>query len=529
MNNILRQIPEHLLPKCSRRDLLTLIRGEQSIRMQMQEELDRLRAEKKALEEQVLEIEGQYVRVKNRLFGKSSEKSPISDNDESEKYPISNNDENEGKKPDNSDNNDTKKKAKDPTTRLPSERYPNADIIEKELKFDIAPNCKSCGLNLIESDMTEVSEYLTVIPKKHIITRQIRHKYRCKCHGDIQTTPGLPRIKPGSAYSDEMIIDIAASKYCDLIPIERYCAIAARQGFEGLPPNSLIEATHNLAKFVSGAVDRVKQEVLELEVLQADETTHRMLEGDAKTNWYLWGFSGKKSCYFECHDTRSGDVASDLLISSSCQILVSDVFSGYKKAVRIVNKERETRGQKAIEHAYCNAHSRRKFKEASDKFFNATKYYLEQYREIYKLEAESKGKPPDEILEQRRKMTPIFEAIKKKAESEMQSYSSKSSMYTALNYFIKNLRGLTLFINNPEVPIDNNAQERNLRSPVIGRKTWYGTHSRRGAETASKLFTLVESCKLNGVNPRVYLQELVMTLHLQGPAFSPKEYQERQP
>lgn len=191
---------------------------------------------------------------------------------------------------------------------------------------------------MVDSGMTETSEYLTVIPKRYIIVRQHRHKYRCtKCHGDIVTTPPIPRVIPGSSYSDEMIIDAALSKYCDLIPMERYCQIAKRQGFQGLPPQSLIAATFKLADFLKVAYERLRLETLDTPVLLADETTHRMLEGDEKTGWHLWGFSTAESCFYECHDTRSGDVATTVLNASTCSVLVSDVYAGYKKAVREAN------------------------------------------------------------------------------------------------------------------------------------------------------------------------------------------------
>ena len=87
----------------------------------------------------------------------------------------------------------------------------------------------------------------------------------------------MPRICPGGAYSDEMIIDVALSKYCDLIPIERYAAMAGRNGIKDLPPQSLIQLTHYLADFCSPIYDRIKQDVLLNPVIHADETPHRML------------------------------------------------------------------------------------------------------------------------------------------------------------------------------------------------------------------------------------------------------------
>ena len=513
MENILRPIPEELFPLCTRNDLLVLLRGEQSIRQQLQAEVDRLKVLQKLLEEEILEIEGQYVRVKNKIFGKSSEKTPAEEFLPEDPPPAA--------EAEREPKNPGKQKA---ATKKLSERYPNAQVLEKEIRLDTPPSCRSCSKEMTESGMYEVSEYLDTIPKKFRIIRQLRCKYRCSCHGDIQTAPALPRITAGGSYSDKLIIDVAASKFCDLIPIERYCTMAAREGFDDLPSNSLIETTHQLADFVTPAVELIKQEVQSLEVLHADETPHRMLEGDAKTNWFLWGFSGEKSCYFECRNTRSGDVAADFLKVSVCRFLVTDVFSGYRRAVGLASEERAALGLEGILNAYCNAHGRRKFKESSKKFYKSSKFYLDKYREIYRLESEAKGKPPDEKLVRREKMQLLFEEMHARAESEILSYSSKSLMYQALNYLIRNFQGLTLFLLHAEVPIDNNPQERLLRNPVIGRKTWYGTHSKRGAETTAKLFTLMESCKLNGVNPRAYLQKLVTELHRGGAPFTPRQY-----
>jgi hypothetical protein len=105
-------------------------------------------------------------------------------------------------------------------------------------------------------------------------------------------------------------------------------------------------------------------------------------------------------------------------------------------------------------------------------------------------------------------------------------YSDKSKLGKAMGYFLKNYDGLTRFLTNPDLPVDNNPAERLLRSPVVGRKTWYGTHSKRGAETAAILFSLVESCKLNQVNPREYFKKLVQDLHQGNPAYTPKEFKD---
>lgn len=147
-----------------------------------------------------------------------------------------------------------------------------------------------------DSGLTEDSEYLTVIPRHYYVVLQKRVKYRCSsCQEGLITTSAIPRIKAGSSYSDEMIIDVSLSKYCDLIPVERYVQMASRGGVAGLPANTLIAGTHNLAEFLAPVYKKIKDEIISSKVLHADDTPHKMLERDDKSNWYLWGFSTDKA------------------------------------------------------------------------------------------------------------------------------------------------------------------------------------------------------------------------------------------
>lgn len=410
-----------------------------------------------------------------------------------------------------------------PRIKKPSERYPNIPVREEVIKMDPVPNCPCCGKMMSDSGMTEDSEQLTVIPKKYEILLQKRVKYRCQCQGSILTAPAPARIVEGSTYSDEMVQDVALSKYCDLIPMERYSAMAARSGLTDLPPHSLIETTHQFSDFVWGAYALMREGVLASRVLNADETPHRMLEGSQKKTWYLWGFSTQDLCFLECHDTRSGDVASDILLNSKCEILVTDVYSGYGKAIRLSNRVRQSTGKSLIKSAHCNAHARRYFFKPRLKYKEA-EFYLDHYHEIYQLNSAAKGKSPPEVLEIRSQMKSRFEEMKKRALEEFPRYPGKNHYRKALGYFLDNYQGLTLFLEDPEVPIDNNSQERLLRSHVVGRKTWYGTHSKRGAQTAAILFSLVETCKLNQVNPRKYFRHLVQDLLAGKKPYTPKDF-----
>lgn len=425
------------------------------------------------------------------------------------------------KKPPKSE--EKKKTPPEPRIKKPSERYPNIPVVEVNLIINPVPNCEACGKQMSDSGMTEDSEQLTVIPKKYEITRFKRSIYRCSCQSCMKTAPALPRIIEGSTYSNEMIIDVVSSKYCDLIPMERYVQMAARGGLINLPPHSLIDLTHKFAGFVKEVYRMIKTEVLSSRVLHGDETPHRMLEGSDKKSWYLWGFSTPRLCFLECHSTRSGDVASEILITSSCEVLVTDVYSGYGKSVREVNLHRSKNKKVLLQSANCNAHARRYFFKPLPNY-PESEFYLDNYQKIYHLESQTKGKPVNEILELRSQMQEYFEQMRDKARETLDLYPIKNQFGKALNYFLENYEGLTLFLTDADIPIDNNHQERLLRSHVVGRKTWYGTHSEQGAETAAILFSIVETCKLNDVNPREYFKKLVQDILARKPAYTPVEF-----
>ena len=493
----LRSLPLDQLDRLSRKDLLFLLKTEHSLRVYLENYVIQL-------EEKVFELDGRYFRITSKLFGKSSEKS--------------------GKK-DGKNKGRGARKPRANTSRLPSERYPDAEIIDKHITCETNPNCRACGCQMVDSGLAETSEYLTVIPKKYLIIRQHRHKYRCAgCHGDLFTTPSIPRVIPGSAYSDELIIDAALSKYCDLIPMERYTEMARRGGFHGIPPQSLISAVIKLAVFLVVIYERLRAEVLSERVLLADETPHRMLEGDERSRWYLWGFLASNSCFYECHDTRSGEIAGIVLNQSSCEVLLTDVYSGYKRAIREANEVRSLdESKKPVATAYCNAHARRGFKDGSEVVAIDARRMVEGYSEIYKLEAEAKGQAPEIIASKRKEMAPHFESMLDHAKNRIDQYSIKSSLGRAFNYFIENYEGLTYFLNDPDVPIDNNASERILRPHVVGRKTWYGTHSIESAKAAAIHFSLIQSCKLIDLNPRTFYTETVERIHAGKPPLTPKE------
>jgi transposase len=523
---------EERLARTSKKELIALIQRQseegQKLLQQSHEAAALLAIKEREIEERIKEnanlkelyeelkqrhmiVEGQYILLKNKYFGKAKNKASTAARDKSKK----------------------KKNKSKPTRKLPSERYPDAPLIERHVELAQKPDCACCGTKMADSGMTEDSEYLSVVPAQFLVIRILRHKYRCgSCHGDIKTAPVPPRIKPGAILGDEITIDVGLSKYCDLIPIERYSSIAGRGGLKDLPHQTLIESTHNLADFLGGAYKITQEEVVTSKVIYGDETPHKMLEGDDKKNWRLWGFLSRQAVYFDIRDTRSGDIASELLVDSHCEYLMSDAYCGYGKAIRETNEKRKERGLRPIQCLYCNAHAIRKFKEANEALKDTPdpecEWFVKKYQKIYDLNEDSKDLHSEEVMKLRKEMGLLFEEMKQRAQEVQNSYPSKSHIGKALSYLLDYYEGLTLFTTTADLPIDNNVLERQLRNPVVGRKTWIGTHSKRGAKTAAILFTLVESCKLLKINPREYFRTLVQDLHQGKTPYSPHQFKMRQ-
>jgi transposase len=277
---------------------------------------------------------------------------------------------------------------------------------------------------------------------------------------------------------------------------------AERQGLKGVQPQSLIEQTHYLADFLKPIYERLKQSIEKSVYLQADETHWKMLEGDDKHRWQLWGFFGETAAYYEGHDTRASEVASDFIENCKASYLVSDAYSGYKSC---------TKGT-SIKNVFCNAHARRKWTDAEEKFPEEIKPMIEWYQDLAVIEKEIKALPPDvKKAERDLRSKPIFELMKKYCETLWSL--PKSLLGIAQAYFLNHYKELTCFLEDGRLPIDNNLSERGLRGPVLGRKNYYGNHSKRGALTMQILYSIIESCKINGVEPHKYILDTVKAIH----------------
>lgn len=148
--------------------------------------------------------------------------------------------------------------------------------------------------------------------------------------------------------------------------------------------------------------------------------------------------------------------------------------------------------------------------------------FLEAYGKIYELERNADNDKQRQIA--RQSMRPIFEELKSNAETAKSEAMPASSFEKAIIYFLNQFPGLIKCVDNIKIPLDNNFSERLLRSPVLGRKTWYGTHSKRGARTNAILFSVVETCKINNINPRNYFPWITKRILSKQDVITPYQY-----
>ena len=429
-------------------------------------------------------------------------------------------------------NKENKPKAKT-RVRLPSEQYPNAKIKIETIAESAPPKCTECHEAMIDSGMRETSERLEIIPMQIFIVQMQRVRYHCKCCQSAPVTAALPaRIAANTSLNDSVLVEASLAKFYDLIPTERFAKMLGRSGI-AISDKLLFSAQCYLAKAFYSVYLMLKQEVLTSRIVHADESPHRMLENnEGKYQWYLWSFCTKTSVYFEIHSTRAGTVSIALLKESKAEVLLSDVYSGYIRTIREVNEHRQANGVLEMKAAHCNDHARRYFFYAKEQAM--AEKVLDVYEKIYAIEVKVQElvKVPAHIasensqmaLQLRQTMDPLFEKIYGLSCEILLDNTTNSSIGQAANYFLKNLPGLTIFLTDLEIPISNAPAERSIRNPVVGRKTWYGTHSRKGADTTAVHFSIFESCRLNGVNPREYYNHLAKLHNTGNPLLTPFQY-----
>jgi transposase len=439
-------------------------------------------------------LEKQIAKLTKQVFGPSSEKR--AGDEEPAGATTEGDDKDKDKSKDDGQGEANKKKRGHGPKDQP--KLPRVEV-EHALE-DADKTCPTCGGGLEEMEgQYEEHDEIDVVPMRFVIKHHRRKKYTCQCHACVETAPGPDKLMPGGRYSVAFAIYVAISKYTDHLPLERQVRMMARDGLV-VTSQALWDQIERLAWLVGYAMPRLLDHVLSHAVVGADETSWELFDkkpGQGKS-WYVWVLRVETGVYYAIRDGRSFKVAEGML-ASFAGVLMCDGYSAYlalaTKYPRVVL-------------AHCWAHVRREFVEIEKSFPTACGEVLDLIAELYLIDRRGRESAEPDALRKLRdtESRRVIDAIVAWFYRTLPKCLPESGLHKALGYMVHMWTGLVLFLDAPEIPLDNNGTERAARGPVLGRKNHYGSHSLRGTEVAATLYSLVESAKLNDLEPRFYLR-----------------------
>jgi transposase len=389
-----------------------------------------------------------------------------------------------------------KKKPKDRENTGPTEQ-PRLPLEERVFELDEADRvCPSCGGGLSPmAEQFEESEMIDVVEVSYRLVQVKQQKYACRCGGCVETAPGPERAVVGGRYSLAFAIKVALDKYLDHIPLARQERILRRHGLE-VTTQTLWDQLDALARRLRGIEVALFEHALTKPVIGLDQTGWPKLESNADKPWQMWCITAPGLVSHRIRDDKG---------AATFKSLVGD-YNGVIVCDALKTHEAGARDGPGIVLAGCWAHVFRKFEEAAPDHPDA-ETALALIGELYEID-ERAGADVERRSELRRNESA---AVLEKLKSWLwnQAVLKTLSIGKAAGYAIANWERLTCFVENPLVPLDNNATERAIRGPVVGRKNHYGSKSRRGTEVAAILYSLVETAKLHDIDPAKYLLEAV--------------------
>jgi len=387
---------------------------------------------------------------------------------------------------------------KKPQTGHGPREQANLPVVEEVHALDEADQqCEECGGHLEPWEgKDDETEEVEVIERRFVKKKHVRKKYRCKC-GCIEMAEMPVRLVPGGRYSNDFAVEVANEKYNHHMPLDRQ---ARKMGGEGLEVDSqtLWDQVLALARKLEPAYDALLQDAIRQAVLGFDETRWEVLtKGSAsKKSWTMWQLSTWRSVYFTIAEDRDA-VAGNEVMKGFKGIALGDAA--------MVHKCMAKSGEFLL--AFCWSHSRRQFLDAEANDPIRSKQFIDMVAELYAVEAQAPPGPAGDELRRKlrnEKSRPVTERIKQWLLE--QRFLPGSDIGGAIKYVVGNWKGLTVFLDEPGVPIDNNRTERGFRGPALGRNNFYGSHSKQGTKVAAIFYSFIETAKLNGIDPKRYLK-----------------------
>ena len=344
----------------------------------------------------------------------------------------------------------------------------------------------------------EDSEEVTVVRREFKLVQHRRQKYRCRCNGAVVTAPGPTRLIPGGRYSVEFAVEVAADKYLDHLPLDRQRRMMGRQGLE-IDTQTLWDQLYALAKHLEPSYDRLLERILERPQIGADETWWRLMKRKSGKRWWDWCLTTEDAVYHRIAPRRSADVVTELL-SGYRGVVMSDGFQVYETLQQARPMD--------LRQAHCWAHVRRKFIELEALHPDECAQVLELIGKMYAVEKTVPATADARELRRQVRQKQSREIVGQIRDWALtQRATPESGLRKAIHYMLGLWDGLTRFVDDPDIGLDNNATERALRGVVLGRKNHYGSRSERGTRVAALFYSLIETAKLCEIDPKDYLQQ----------------------
>jgi transposase len=394
-----------------------------------------------------------------------------------------------------------------PVRRPLPEHLPREEFVHGPTVEDC--RCPRCGgaMRQLGEDVTEVLEY---VPARFKVIRHIRPKFSCRSCETItqEPMPSLPieRGRPGPG----LLAHVLVSKYADHLPLYRQAEIYAREGVD-LDRSTLADWVGKAAWLLRPLVDALGREAMSSDRLFADDTPVPVLApgtGKTKTG-RLWVYvrddrahaaEAPAAVLYRYSPDRTGERPREHLKG----------FSGFLQADGYAGFDGLYESGQVVEVA-CWAHVRRKFFDVHQANGSTiAREALDRIGALYAIEAEIRGRPPDDRLRMRRaRAGPLLAALKTWLEATRPKLSGKSDLAAAIRYALSRWDALTRYCDDGRLEIDNNAAERSIRPLALGRKNYLFAGSDAGGRRAAAIYSLIETAKLNGLDPEGYLRDVL--------------------
>ena len=399
-----------------------------------------------------------------------------------------------------------KKKGRKP---FPS-HFPREEIVhdlEEEEKV-----CDCCG-NPLHEIGEDRSEQLDRIPPTHKVLVSVRKKYGCrKCEGQIKMASLPKRLIPKSMGTPGLLSDVLVAKYVDHLPFYRQEGIFRRTGID-LPRNTMCHWAYRCAEAMVPLINILKDQIVDGSYTNCDETPLRVLKenGNKKTSksWmfvYCGGNRSFPSIVYDHQSTRSGKSAHDFLKEFK-GYLQTDAFKGYNIF----------KSNSSVKLVGCWAHARRKYHDVvkitktPGLAHEAMKYIRKLYQiEKYAREAKLSIEKRKELRQKKSKQ--ILEYFKKWINKNINRAPPGSQIGQAMKYTLDNWTKLNRYTEEGLLEIDNNLVENAIRPFAVGRRNWLFNNNDKGAAASAVIYSLVMTCKVNEIDPYIYLKHIIEKL-----------------